>query len=184
MAVIINMSNKKSAINLLPREEFDASILGRTLRWATGTFRIIVIVTEMLVMGAFLSRFWLDAQNSDLSDSIKIKSAQIVAQADTEKEFRGIQSKLNIVKQIGQISPPSQTIDAIISKLPPDVNLTAVSVSENSAQINGTSASELGIAQFITNLKGDTFFKNVNLGQINSSESNLTRTVFSINILY
>jgi Tfp pilus assembly protein PilN len=175
---------KNKSINLLPQEEFDVSILGRTLKWAMGTFRIIVIVTEMIVMGAFLSRFWLDAQNSDLNNTIKIKSAQIVAQAAVEKEFRDVQSKLNIAKQIGQVSPPSQKVDAITSKLPPDVNLTSVSVLENSVQIKGSSASEYGIAQFVANLKADSSFKNVDLGQVNSSESNMSQTVFSITISY
>jgi hypothetical protein len=41
---------KNKAINLLPQEEFDISIIGRTLKWAMGTFRIIVIVTEIVVM--------------------------------------------------------------------------------------------------------------------------------------
>jgi len=175
---------KDKAINLLPQEEFDASILGRTLKWAIGTFRIIVIVTEMIVMGAFLSRFWLDAQNSDLSGSIKVKSAQIVAQTEIEKEFRDTQSRLNLVKQLKQAAPPSQKVDAIASKLPPDVSLTTVSVLENSVQVKGSSASEFGIAQFIANLKADPSFKSVDLGQINSSESNLAQTVFSIAISY
>jgi len=83
---------KNKSINLLPQEEFEASTIGRVLKWATGTFRIIVIITEMVVMAAFLSRFWLDAQNSDLTDSIKIRSAQISAQGDLEKRFREIQT--------------------------------------------------------------------------------------------
>jgi hypothetical protein len=87
---------KNKTINLLPQEEFESSIIGRILRWAMGTFRIIVIITEIIVMGAFLSRFWLDAQNSTLSDGIKIKSSQIQSLADIEKEFRNIQSKLNM----------------------------------------------------------------------------------------
>jgi Tfp pilus assembly protein PilN len=175
---------KNKSINLLPQEEFDVSVLGRTLKWAMGTFRIIVIVTEMIVMGAFLSRFWLDAQNSDLNGSIKIKSAQIIAQGDIEKEFRSVQSKLNIAKQVKQVTPPSQTIYAITSKLPLDVNLTSVSILENSAQVKGSSASEFGIAQFVANLKADSSFKSVNLGQVNSSESNVAQTVFSIIISY
>jgi len=175
---------KNKFINLLPQEEFDVSVVGRTLKWAMGTFRIIVIVTEMIVMGAFLSRFWLDAQNSDLSSAIKIKSAQIIAQAATEKEFRNVQSKLNIAKQIGPVIPPSQKIYAITSKLPPDVNLTSVSVLENTAQIKGSSASEFEIAQFISNLKTNPSFKSVDLGQISSSESNVGQTIFSIIISY
>jgi len=175
---------KDKTINLLPQEEFDVSMLGRTLKWAMGTFRIIVIVTEMIVMGAFLSRFWLDAQNSDLSNSIKIKSAQIVAQAATEKEFRSVQSKLSIVKQIRTGSPYSQKIEAITSKVPSGVNLTTVTVLENSAMVRGSSITELGIAQFIANLRADPSFKTVDLGQINSSEGNLNQITFSINISY
>jgi Tfp pilus assembly protein PilN len=175
---------KNKAINLLPQEEFDISIIGRTLKWAMGTFRIIVIVTEIVVMAAFLSRFWLDAQNSDLTAAIKIKSAQIIAQAATEKEFRDVQSKLNIAKQIAPTVQPSQKIDAITSKLPSGVNLSSVSILDDSTQVKGSSASEFGIAQFVANLKADTSFKNVDLGQINSSEGNLAQTVFTIKITY
>ena len=178
------MPKNKSAINLLPQEEFDVSIVGRTLKWAMGTFRIIVIVTEMIVMAAFLSRFWLDAQNSDLTAAIKIKSAQIVAQAATEKEFRDVQSKLNIAKQITPAVQPSQKVDVITSKLPSGVNLSSVSILEDSAQVKGSSASEFGIAQFVANLKADKSFKSVDLGQINSSESNLAQTIFTVKITY
>jgi Tfp pilus assembly protein PilN len=175
---------KTKAINLLPQEEFDVSILGRTLKWAMGAFRIIVIVTEMIVMGAFLSRFWLDAQNSDLSNAIKIKSAQIAAQASVEKEFRDVQAKLSIVKQLEAATPLSQKIEKITSKLPPGVNLKTVSVLEDSAQVKGTTAAEIGIAQFIANLKADPSFKSVELSQLSSSQDNLNEITFSIKITY
>jgi len=175
---------KNKAINLLPQEEFDVSIIGRALKWAMGTFRIIVIVTEMIVMGAFLSRFWLDAQNSDISGAIKIKVAQIEAQAETEKEFRSIQSKLNIIQQISASSSFSQKAEAITSKVPAGVNLVSISALEDSIQIKGVSFSEFGIAQFIANLKGDPQFKNVELLQVNSSENNLAQTVFQVKITY
>jgi Tfp pilus assembly protein PilN len=182
--IVIVVMPKNKAINLLPQEEFDVSLVGRTLKWAMGTFRIIVIVTEVIVMTAFLSRFWLDAQNSDLSNSIKVKSAQIAAQAEVEKEFRGLQSKLDIAKQIKAAAPLSQKIDEITSKLPLGVNLATVSVLDNSAQIKGSSTSEVGIAQFITNLKADPSFKSVDLGQVTSSEIDITQTVFTIMISY
>jgi Tfp pilus assembly protein PilN len=178
------MPNNKSAINLLPQEEFDVSILGRALKWAMGTFRIIVIATEMVVMAAFLSRFWLDAQNSDLINSIKIKSAQITAQAATENQFRSIQSKLSIAKQTAPTVASSQKVDLITSKVPPDITLTTVSVLEKSAQIKGVATGESGIAQFIANLKADTTFKTVDLGQINSSETNAGQLVFTVTISY
>ena len=175
---------KNKAINLLPQEEFDVSVIGRTLKWAMGTFRIIVIVTEMIVMSAFLSRFWLDARNSDLTNDIKIKTAQIEAQKAVEKEFRGLQAKLSIAQQISAQSPLSQKVNTIASKLPSGVNLVTVSVLENSATIKGTSASELGIAQFIANLRSDPTLKNVELGLVSSSEVDQTQIIFSINVTY
>lgn len=183
-SIVIVVMPKNKAINLLPQEEFDISIVGRTLKWAMGTFRIIVIITEVIVMTAFLSRFWLDAKNSDLSNSIKIKSAQITAQSKVEKEFRSLQSKLNIAGEIKAAAPLSQKIDKITSKLPAGVNLSSISVLENSAQVKGSSASEIGIAQFIANLKTDSSFKSIDLGQVNSSEGDITQTVFLIMISY
>ncbi|MGA2910405.1 MAG: PilN domain-containing protein [Candidatus Microgenomates bacterium] len=175
---------KNNAINLLPGEEFEVSTLGRILHWAMGTFRIIVIVTEMIVMGAFLSRFWLDAQNSDLNDSINIKVAQISAQSSIESQFRGLQTKLAIFTQIAQNPTPSQKVANITSKIPPDVTLSGLTISDASIAINGVSNSEAGISQFISNLEADKTFKTVNLGQLNSSEINPSQTNFSINITY
>jgi len=176
--------NKEPVINLLPQEEFNVSIAGRVLKWAMGTFRIIVIVTEMVVMAAFLSRFWLDAQNSDLNDAIKVKCAQVASLASVEKEFRTVQSKVNIFGKMQVGVKPAQIVDAITSKLPANAVLTGISISEGAALINGTSAGEAGIAQFITNLKADKTFKNVNLAEVNSSENNPAQTIFSVNVTY
>lgn len=174
----------KAIINLLPQEKFNVSITGRVLRWAMGTFRIIVIVTEMIVMAAFLSRFWLDAQNSDLNNTIKIKSAQISALAGTEKEFRAIQSKVNIVGKIQQTTKPGQIVDAITSKLSENVTLTGISVSDGTVLINCISQEESGISQFINNLKTSNTFKDVGLTSINSSVNNPAQTIFSVNLTY
>lgn len=176
--------NKNKLINLLPSEEFEGSITGRVLRWAMTTFRIIVIVTEMIVMGAFLSRFWLDAKNSDLNDSIQIKTAQIAAQKSFETEFRSMQKRLAIFGNLEKIAPPSGTIAKIVARLPGDVNLTTISVQEKTVQIKGVSGSEIGVAQFVSNLKAEDLFKSVSLGGINSAEGNQLATVFSISITF
>lgn len=175
---------KNKSINLLPQEEFEASTIGRVLRWATGTFRIIVIITEMVVMAAFLSRFWLDAQNSDLTDSIKIRSAQISAQEGLEKRFRSIQAKLSIFKALSSVVKPSNRAGAVASVTPTDVTLSSVSVQENSMAVKGIASSELAIAQFTSNLGEIPSFKKVELSSINSSEDKPGSTIFIIKISY
>jgi Tfp pilus assembly protein PilN len=175
---------KNNTINLLPQEEFDTSVIGRVLTWAMGTFRIIVIVTEMIVMAAFLSRFWLDAQNSDLNDAIKVKSAQIAAQSEFEKQFRNVQTKLSIIKQISQGKKATAGVTQIASKIPSDINLSSISVSDKEALVKGTAGSEIGIGQLIANLKTVKEFSNVDLGQINSSELDPSQTIFTVKISF
>jgi len=176
--------SKKGLINLLPQEEFDASIVGRVLKWAMGTFRIIVIVTEMIVMGAFLSRFWLDARNSDLNEQIDIKAAQISSQSSFEKEFRSIQSKLDIFSQMDKNQKTTDILNKVTSKIPNDITLTSVSFQDESAQIKGVTTSELAIAQLIANISADTFFKEASLGQVSQSDSNPLLMVFSVGVEY
>jgi Tfp pilus assembly protein PilN len=175
---------KTKSINLLPQEEFDASIVGRILIWAMGSFRVIVILTEMVVMGAFLSRFWFDAQNSDLSDSIKVASAQITAQSDFEKEFRGVQQKLSIFNQLAAVPASSSKVDLVSSTIPQDLLVTSISVQENIVLIKGTAGSEFGVAQFISNLKADPRVKKVELGSVGSSENNQALITFSLNVTF
>ena|SRR3989338_1405046 len=175
---------KTKTINLLPQEEFDVSTLGRILKWAMGTFRIIVIVTEMIVMTAFLSRFWLDAQNSDLNDAIAIKTAQISAQSDFEKQFRILQQKLSIFKTLTDSPQPSGKLNAISSKIPSDVILSGISVGDVSAQLNGVTLSEASIAKLLNGIKNEKSLKTVDLGSLSTSENDASFTVFSVNIGY
>lgn len=174
---------KNKAINLLPQEEFDASTTGRVLKWATGTFRVIVIVTEMVVMSAFLSRFWLDAQNSDLNNAIKIKSSQIQAQSGLENQFRTIQSKLSIFNQIATSNNDSKLLDEVITKVPSMITLSKVSINPESIDVRGTAISDVAIEQFINNLQSKSF-KSVELNQLSTSTDNSGASDFLINILY
>lgn len=174
---------KNKSINLLPQEEFNTSTAGRVLKWATGTFRMIVIATEMVVMGAFLSRFWLDAQNSNLNNTIKIKSAQIAAVSSTEKQFRSIQIKLNVFDQLKKNQKTSIFLDKITSSVPLNITLNRVNFAENSIDVHGTSMLDTDILQFMANLQND-LFKDISLGQVGTSDENPLETSFVINITY
>jgi len=167
----------KNQINLLPQEEFAGTTLGRTLRWAMGSFRIIVIVTEMIVMAAFLSRFWLDARNADLNDLIKQKVAVISASSDIENEFRGTQKKLRIFSSLAvKEGVVSNAINKITSLLPPDVFLISYSFNQESIQVKGASNSEVSIAQFIVNLENSELFEKVSLSNVDTAQEETVLT--------
>ena len=177
-------TKKNKLVNLLPQEEFDASIVGRVLKWAMGTFRIIVIVTEIVVMAAFLSRFWLDARNSDLNELIDVRSAQIEAQSDFEKEFRSVQTRLKIFSDLDKNRKASDALAKVTPKIPADISLSSVGFQEKGGLVKGVATSELAIAQLVANLSADDFFKEVTLGQVSQSEDNPSLTEFNIGFTY
>lgn len=176
----MSTAKKELKINLLPQKEFERSTLGRILKWAVSSFRIIVIVTEMIVMAAFLSRFWLDATNSDLNDTILQKKAIITSFTETENKFRTFQKQIDIFTKITSLTQKSEYLNLITSLTPADVILNSISDSEDSVQIIGYSGSEQNISQFIKNLSSAGKFKDVSLNKVDSSEDNPSVIVFTI----
>ncbi len=174
---------KEKEVNLLPQEEFEASTIGRILKWALSTFRIIVIVTEMVVMLAFLSRFWLDARSVDLNELITQKEAVIAAEADFESQFKNTQKRLRVFTNLTSVNVPfAENLKTITSYLPNDSFLTSISFRGQSYQVKGLTINEISIAQFIANLQSSQKFKEVSLNGITSSEETGGGLIFTINL--
>ncbi|MEJ2347877.1 MAG: PilN domain-containing protein [Patescibacteria group bacterium] len=174
---------KKNKINLLPQEEFAASTLGRILTWLVSSFRVIVIVTEVVVMLAFLSRFWLDAKSADLGDLIKQRETVIASSADFEKEFRGAQKRLKIFSGLTTTDgTTAQYLNNISSLIPPEIVLTSLSFLGEEIKLEGVSPSEIGIAQLVANLEASDNFKEVSISQINTDKETQVLLKFLIKI--
>ena len=161
-------AQKEEQINLLPQKGFQATTTGRVLAWILSTFRIIVIVTEIIVMVAFLSRFWLDAQNTDLTEEIEEKQAVIAASLGFENKFKNTQDRLKIFSELTEKSGlTAKTINEVRIHLPDDLLLTSVGFSEDSLFLmEGVTPNEKSIQQLIVNLQSTKLFKNVDLEEI------------------
>lgn len=157
-------------INLLPQEEFAESTSGRVLHWLLSTFRYLVITTEMIVISAFISRFYFDSRLADLNDEIKQKEDFVKAYSDFEKEFKRTQSKLAVFGSMTQDSTRvSPLLESVVTMLPNDLSLTQLSFTAPQAvAIGGTSTSEESISQFIVNLQSLPEFESVELSGVES----------------
>lgn len=169
---------KEPRINLLPQEEFESSTLGRIFRWLISSFRLIVIATEMVVMGAFLSRFWLDSKVSDLTESINQKKAVITSYTQVEKNFREAQKELSIFSAVAyDKSKYIPLLQTLTSALPDSVQITFLSVDSASIEIRATSSSAANAGAFVANLKAlSDIFDKVSLIQttIDQTTGNIT----------
>lgn len=174
-------AHKKQQVNLLPEKGFTSTTTGRVLTWILSTFRIIVIVTEIIVMIAFLSRFWLDAQNTDLSEEIEQKKAILVASADFEKEFRQTQERLQIYSGLTLNKVQNSSVISQITKLvPDDTILKAIHITGNVWVIDAKTANEISIQQFAVNIDSIENTEKVSITQLSSDNDDPDTLVFKL----
>jgi Tfp pilus assembly protein PilN len=159
----------KTLVNLLPREDFEKTTLGRIMKWALTSFRIIVIAVEFVVISGFLFRFWLDVQISDLDDEITQKAALISSKSDFERDFRRAQTKLNLFSEVtGPENVSLGTFQEVVASLPADTQLISFSRQADTLLIAGATLFENSITGFITNLEAKDRFSTVTLKQIST----------------
>ena len=100
------MPAPKLDINLLAQTNINAKPLGKFLKWSLTYGRYIIIGTQIIVLLAFLSRFKLDQDLSDLHTKIDEKVNILEALAPIENNTRLLQDKtfycqFNIWSQAG-----------------------------------------------------------------------------------
>lgn len=172
---------KDEQINLLPQKGYQSTTSGRVLAWILSTFRIIVIVTEIIVMIAFLSRFWFDAQNTDLNDKIEQKQRVILAARDFELRFKDTQKRLDIYKSLANKSINQTDLHTKVASLTPsDVILTKFLIEGKKVEITAVTPNEKSVQQFIVNLDADSTLKEVGLVKLNTSTENFSLFVFTV----
>lgn len=158
---------KVKKVNLLIREGFEYTTLGKTLSWLLSAGRTIVILTELVVIIAFLSRFWLDKNLTDLIEQNNRKKTQIQASESFEKEFRSAQDRLIAYQSLNsnRISP-NLLLKDFSSHLPADVVLSEYALSKNKLNIKGTALSEAGLAGLLKALEESGKYKDIKLSDI------------------
>lgn len=153
-----------SSINLLPKDSFEFSAAGKVLKWVTTVGRVLVVLTEFVVLLAFGSRFYFDKKLDDLSTVLVQKEAQINNYAEVETDMRKVLAKQAPVEalQTGGLGFASK-IDSLSRILPSGTVLSSLSLDTGSLVIEGNSESEYGFAQFISGLKNMTGVTKINL---------------------
>ncbi|MBI3397296.1 PilN domain-containing protein [Candidatus Woesebacteria bacterium] len=179
------MPANEHRINLLPQEEFNSSSLGKLLKWLLSFFRVAVIITELIVMIAFLSRFWLDARNSDLNEAIKQKQLKIGSFSQVEKRFNEVQKRLQVFSALAKVdvSIPRET-QLIASLMPLDISLTNFVYTDHGAiQVQGSAPSETSIIQLVANLKSSPNFESISLTNIQTSTDQKNSLSFTLSLV-
>ena len=170
-------------INLIGADDFSHTPIGRVVTWATTYGRYIMILTEIIVLLAFISRFSLDRKLTDLNEEISQKQAIIEANSDLEQQILVLQQKLiNLRTLIASQKAPLDSFQSIRTALSPDVYLESLDVSDKSAKMAVIAGTTQGISVLLTSLKANPYFTDIQVGDISLKQTGGTQFDLTIQI--
>lgn len=160
-----------SKVNLLPQDEFEQSFLGKALKWSLTAGKSIVILTEFVVILAFMSRFKLDRDLNDLNEVLIQKQAVVASYAETEARMRALQDRLDIINQVNEDTlGASDSLSRLIANTPLDVAYEKVDLSRTSLSLSGIAGSEGGFAALLNSIRDDGTWTEISLGDVEFSQ--------------
>jgi len=171
----------ETKIEFIPQEDWEKTNLGRFLKWLLQVGRWIIITTELIVIIAFISRFKLDRDLTNLNEEIRQKQAIINSSSDFEQEFLSLQKRLSIVEGLNKNQVEVNKIMDIFTQLTPvGVKLSNFSLTGEEINLTAIANSEFTFASFLKSLKNSTQLKNVAVFNISIKEEYTSGISFNI----
>jgi len=163
----------KKEVSFLPEEDNVNSTSSRIILWLTTVGRYVIVFTELIVISAFLSRFWLDRTNADLSEAVRQQKAILESTSKFEKDYSALQKRLKLIRNLYTSQPEYESsLTALVESTPDDITYTNLSLSrdtsnnEVSATVTLYAFKETSIVDFITNLMANSKISSVDIKTI------------------
>lgn len=153
----LDLLKSKSSQELTPFKGF--------LEWSVKIGRVIIVVTELIVLAVFFARFKLDRDLLDLSNSMEAKLAVLATTEDFEEDFRNVQDRLEIIRGIYEGKTIlSGMVKEINDRLPQEINFDDLAVEKNKINFSAKAPSGTAFAKLIQELKKIANVKEIVLG--------------------
>ncbi len=172
-------------INLFKRQDAKFKLDAHFISWLVTSGRYVIILVEIVVIGAFLLRFKLDSDlasiNHEINDSAipYLKSLQ-----KDEKEIRQTQLQLTTIRAVRAQNPAYPEVVSLIAKsLPTTIKLSKLTFDKTTAapkvliSISGSTPSTIEVTALIKALEKEPTFKEVALSNFSTSDTGTEFTV-------
>jgi len=164
------MPDNLPSINLAKNKQ--TSPLDKFMNWTLTIGRLIVIVTEIVAVIAFIYRFSLDEKLVDLHSAIKQKQNIISVLKNDESKYRNLQNRIAIAATFSEKGTKiSQTITDIASLIPTQVKIGNLILNKNQVSISADVVSVLSLKNFTDSLKGYHGIKSISIDSIENKPS-------------
>jgi len=167
-------------VNLIPKDPFFETALGRSIKWTVSVGRYILIFTQLVVIVSFLTRFVLDRQVTDLNVAINQQKMAIQNYGDFEKRFLFVQEQISDIRQLQQESNLMEIFPLLNETIPNNVILDELSIGQDNVLFSGIALSQNDFNILVTNVKLSPYFDEVSMDKIESRGDNLPGLVFNL----
>jgi len=168
------MPNRLPSINLLRNKQGD--FFSQFINWVLTIGRLVVIITELIALSAFLYRFSLDRQLIDLRSQIKQKQTIVSSQKANEAKYRNLQDRLYLASNFSSLGMERiTTLKDILSLTPQGMKLSTISLTKENFSITTNVQNMSSIRFYANSLKKYPKLDTLNLDSIEKKAlSNLT----------
>lgn len=183
---------KQISIDLLKPQSNPQPLVITFSKWLFSAGRFIIVFVELIVLAAFLSRFKLDADLSEVHESIDQQIPFIESLKNDELLIRQFQLKLLTIQEVKSQSTNYQLIlRKIADQTPKGVTLTHVNLENSkgkvSFKLNGTAQTNNHLSTFLFGLKEDQDLSEINLSGVSLEQGvtnfTITGSVNSRNLM-
>ncbi len=169
------MMEKKSKISINLSSKKDLSVGNVFYKWAFQAGRAIVVLIELVALGALGYRFLVDSQINDTYDEISRQVQLVDFQQNDERKFRGIQDRLSNIKIIneetsGKIEVMNEVISAISSN---EFTQTSLTLNQETMTLSGNAISVFTVENFVNKIQEFPQVSSITINEINTSSSGI-----------
>lgn len=163
------------SINLVKKPQ---NPLDRFINWALNTGRLIVIVTELVALTAFLYRFSLDRQLIDIASKIRSEQAIVNLLKDNEEIYRNLQNRLFLASTFGrQGKDKVELTNDLIEFAPSGLSFNNLNISEDRARVSANVNSVSVLSDFIESIRSYEKVEKVSIDKIENRPASAVITV-------
>lgn len=172
-------------INLIEEDKLLTRPGGRFVSWSLSYGRVILVLTELVVICALIARFWLYDTIADLSERVDAKVDIINDSSEFEEQFRSLTERIATISSIISATTPKNVFDATRALIPEGIAVDNLTVTQVDVSFTGSAVSEKPLATLTNNFKNSSLFTDVSVDKFNKRTSKDEQSLeFSFKALY
>jgi|GEM_PF-3135468 len=175
------MPRLKRSINLISDNLCPKSKWDRIYDWTFNTAKYILMIAEVCIILAFLTRLYYDGKINDTKELLNTEVKFFEARKQDEANIRVIHKNVLALNQLRESQLYLSSIyEKFLALIPQDLSYDSISVSTGDISIQGEENSYTNIKQFIDNLKNNPdFVADVNP---NTNQASTNKILYNISI--